>query len=124
TWKSWFIRALPDCQSAILFFPAPQREPSAGTRALFAHLEAETAGSDDGLGAVANTERAQHRAHMDLDRAFGQIELPADELVRKTPQDQAEHIALPVGQPQAARVGGPAGACHGVAGALTRQREN
>ena len=64
------------------------------------------------MRAVAYAQRAQHRADVDLDRAFGQIQRAADDLVGHAAQNQPQDVDLPFGQTQAAWIG--------VAGATQR----
>jgi hypothetical protein len=49
---------------------------------------------EGGLSAIANTERAHKPGHMDFCRCLGDIQRSGDLFVRKTPNQEREHLAL------------------------------
>ena len=67
-------------------------------------LESKLIGCDDRLGSVTCAERAQDCADMNLDGAFGKVELTADELIGQAPENQAQHVTLAAGEAEASRI--------------------
>src|SRR5262252_8169335 len=61
-------------------------------------LQAELAESEDRLRAVAYVERLEDGGDVDLHRAFGDVELARDDLVRLALDHELEHLQLALGQ--------------------------
>ena len=57
--------------------------------------EPELSGGVHRFGAIASAQRAQHRGEMRLDRAFGYVQLPGDDLVGFALDDAAQDVHLP-----------------------------
>src|SRR5215831_3509524 len=77
--------------------------PRAGRPEQPVDRQPEPARLDDRLGAVVDVERPQDRRDMDLDGALGEVQAPADQLVRQPLEDEAEDLRLAVGESDLAR---------------------